>query len=333
MSSSISSSEAPRGRLRTGLRFAVAFVAASAAIFALLLATLAILDPYDTGRLTFLNRPGIAKQGPRTANASRGRDAAFDAAIIGNSHIQLIDPAVLGEAAGARFVSLIVPATYPREQFLVLDWFLRHHPAPKAVVIGLDDTWCRPDFHTDKPFPYWLYDPSALTYLSGLARYPALERLPGRIAILLGKGQRARADGYWNYDADYRAIGYGEQAYVDEKLKGARPVGPENGGPFVAAERLRVLLAGRPGPRAVVLAWPPVYIEAQPAPGSAAETAKANCKAAFARIAASDSRVAIVDWAVDRPETRDRALFFDRTHYRLELAAPFQRAIAEAIKP
>lgn len=333
MSSSISSSEPLPARKRPGLRFAAAFVAASAAIFAVLLAALAILDPYDTGRLTFLNHPGGAKQGPRTANASRGRDPAFDAAIIGNSHIQLIDPAALSEETGAKFVSLIVPATYPREQFLVLDWFLRHHPVPKAIVIGLDDTWCRPDFHTDKPFPYWLYDRSALTYLSGLARYPALERLPGRISILMGKGQRARPDGYWNYDADYRAIGYGDQAYVDEKLKGPRPTGPENGGPFVAAEKLQALVTSLRPPQTIVLAWPPVYIEAQPAPGSPAEAAKARCKAAFAQVGAEGKRVVVVDWATDRPETRNPALFFDRTHYRLELAAPFQRAIAEEIKP
>ena len=39
------------------------------------------IDPYDTGRSGLLKKPGVRPQGPRTANASRGRDPAFNAAV------------------------------------------------------------------------------------------------------------------------------------------------------------------------------------------------------------------------------------------------------------
>jgi hypothetical protein len=114
MSSSISSSEAVDPHWR---RFVVVFVAATALLLAGTLGFLAALDPYDTGRLELVQRAGVAEQGPRTANASRGRDPHFDSAIFGNSHAQLLRPETLKDETGLNFVSLIVPGTYPKEQF------------------------------------------------------------------------------------------------------------------------------------------------------------------------------------------------------------------------
>ena len=71
------------------------------------------IDPYDTGRSSLLAKPGVRPQGPRTAAASRGRDQAFNGAIIGNSHIQLLSPERLKAATGLDFVQLSVPATRP----------------------------------------------------------------------------------------------------------------------------------------------------------------------------------------------------------------------------
>ena len=69
------------------------------------------IDPYDRGSLAAFEGRGVRVQGPRTATASRGRDPAFDAAIVGNSHVQLLSPERLTRATRASFVSLATPGT------------------------------------------------------------------------------------------------------------------------------------------------------------------------------------------------------------------------------
>src|SRR4051794_32565634 len=108
MNSSISSSEVDGGTWRG---FAATFLAAAALILVGFVALAYVVDPYDTGRSDLLGKPGVRPQGPRTAAPSRGRDQAFNAALIGNSHIQLLSPERLKEATGLDFVQLSVPAS------------------------------------------------------------------------------------------------------------------------------------------------------------------------------------------------------------------------------
>jgi hypothetical protein len=77
------------------------------------LAAAFVLDPYDTGRSALVERPGVRPQGPRTAGASRGRDLAFNAAVFGNSRIQLLSPERLNGITGLSLVQLSVPGTGP----------------------------------------------------------------------------------------------------------------------------------------------------------------------------------------------------------------------------
>ena len=65
--------------------FAVYLTAGAAALALGTLATAYIIDPFDTGRSTWFEKPGVRPQGPRTAGASRGRDLSFNAGIFGNS--------------------------------------------------------------------------------------------------------------------------------------------------------------------------------------------------------------------------------------------------------
>jgi hypothetical protein len=310
-------------------------VATAAVAFVGLIGVLVAIDPYDTGRLGFVVNRNVPQQGPRTANVSRGRDPAFNAAIFGNSHIQLVMPEGLNEATGLRFVSLIVPATGPREQLTLMRWFLRHHPEPAAFVIGLDATWCTPDpaLPTSRPFPFWLYDRELMSYATGLIRYSALERIPVRIAALFGRIRPARRDGYWDYDADYRRIGYGDPTFVARKLAGDRPTWSGNvNGPFPAAEQLKIALAGLPKSTPVVLVRPPLYIAAQPLPGTDADKGDQACRVAFAALARERPLTTLVDWSVDRPENRQMENFFDRTHFRAGTARLLEADIAAALR-
>src|SRR5918993_2049866 len=145
-SSSISISD-PAGSDLAGTwrRFSLVFALSAAAALAGLVSLAYAVDPYDSGRSRLFAKAGVRPQGPRTAGASRGRDPAFDAAIIGNSHIQLLSPERLNALTGLSFLQLSIIATGPKEHLPVLDWFMLQHPEARALVIGADRLWCEPE--------------------------------------------------------------------------------------------------------------------------------------------------------------------------------------------
>lgn len=340
MSSSTSSSEpADKPAPAAGwTRFSLTLLAAGA-LFALVFLVVAfLLDPYDTGRSPLGLKEGVRPQGPRTALASRGRDPQFTGAIFGNSHIQLISPDELRARTGIPFVSLIAPATTPKETLATIDWFLRHHrePPAKAIVIGIDNYWCTADatLPNEKPFPFWLLSRSLPEYVGGLMRFDLLEELSRRVSYLTSrKAERAPANGYWDYEANYRAQGYDTNPEIRARLDRPQETGGGNvAGPFPAAAALEQFMTTAPAETALILVRPPVYATALPEPGSRDAAADAACRSAFADLATRRPRTALVDWRTDRPELRDSALFFDHSHYRQPVARLVEADIARAIQ-
>jgi hypothetical protein len=338
MSSSTSSSEpawaAQSAADWTG--FVRVFLGAAVLSCAALLAVAFLVDPYDSGRSPLAIKDGLRPQGPRTAAASRGRDPAFRAAIFGNSHIQLISPEELQAKTAIPFVSLIAPATKPKETLTLIDWFLRHRREPaQAIVVGIDEYWCTPDpaLPNDKPFPFWLYSRSTADYLAGLFRFDILEEISRRISFLLSrKAERARPDGYWNYEADYLRLRYDVDPVVRARLNQLNPSGGGNStGPFPAVAALEALMKTAPAQTPLILVRPPVYATALPVPGSPDEAANAACGKAFAELADRRPHTALIDWRVDRPELHDPNQFFDHSHYRRSIAGLVEADIAAAL--
>ena len=324
MNSSISSSDAARWR-----RFVATVLVAATGLALALTGALVLLDPYDRGAFGQPHR-GIADAAPRTADASRARDPAFDSAILGNSHIQLVDPAALSRDTGLAFVSLTVPGTGPREQLAILDAFLRHHEGTAgALVFGIDQAWCTQDeaLPLTDPFPFWLYDPSRLTYLRGLLRYAALEQAVRRIGFAFGLIRPARRDGYWNY-AQGRSPNFGPAAPAPA------PDGPPAAQRWrfpaldILAEKLRHL----PDAVAVVLVRPPVHASELPAPASARAAAEAACRSAQEALPPRHGATSLIDLRRDGPQARDPALWFDATHYGEPVARAVEAAVSAAIR-
>jgi hypothetical protein len=346
MNSSISSSEAAAqhdGALWR--RFAVTLVAGTLAVLAGIVALAYAVDPYDSGRSTLFERAGVRPQGPRTANASRGRDPAFDAVVVGNSRIQLLAPERLNQATGLTFVQLAVPGSGPKEHMTLIDWYLRHRKAPpRALVVSVDDLWCTsdPNLTNDKPFPFWLYSADPLDYARGLVRFDTLEELPMRLAYLFGKDpERARPDGYWDYEPEYTALGYMTNPEIRKRLQQKPYAAAERFGRdplegkrrFPAAERFGETAAALPAETALVLVTPPAYTNLQPPPGTEKAFQDQACKAAIVAAARqAHPRTAVVDWRVDRPENRNPDLFFDQMHYRLPIARLIERDVAAALR-
>jgi len=339
MSSSTSSSE-PAGTPAQAARwtnFSATLLAAAALISAAFLMVAFLLDPYDSGRTPLALKEGVRPQGPRTALASRGRDPQFTGAIFGNSHIQLISPEELRKRTGIPFVSLIAPATMPKEQLATIDWFLRHHRQvpPKAIIVGIDQYWCTPDprFPNEKPFPFWLLSRSTLDYVAGLMRYDLIEEVPRRFAYLTSKkAERGRPDGYWNYEADYEIQGFHQRPELRARLEEPVTAGGDNiDGPFPGVTALEELMKSAPPETALILVRPPVYVSALSKPGTPDAAADAACRKAFAGLAARRPNTALVDWRADRPALHDPNLFFDYSHYRQPIARLVEADIADAL--
>ncbi|MCJ2059109.1 hypothetical protein MKL09_21525 [Methylobacterium sp. J-048] len=320
---------------RAWREFTRTLLLAMAGLFVAYLGLAVVVDPYDTGRSTLLSRGAVRPQGPRTASALRGRDPAYSGAVIGNSHIQLIEPAALTRLTGIPFVQLSVPATGPAEQFALLGWYLKHHAQPDAIVLSADAFWCSddPTFPSEHGFPYWLLGDGP-TYLQGLLRFTAAQETINRLGWLLNpRRKQAASDGWWDYESNYLSQGFGRDPAKKAALE--RTVGPEpephHGGPFPVADRLRAELARVPAETAVVLVFPPVYARAEPPAGSPRGAAEAACRAEVRSALAVHPLNTVIDGRAGRPEAANPDLFFDQTHYRLPLAQSLTGEIAAGI--
>lgn len=326
-------------------RFARAFAESAAAFAAGLYLFVLALDPYGL-RAAPGRPPGpIMDLNQRFMYPQIVRGGRFDAAVFGTSTIRLLDPARLNAAFGARFANLGLNAGTPWEQMRLADLFLRHVPAPRALIFGLDTTWCEADADeprkrlTFRPFPPWLYDDDPLNDLPGLFNFRSVE-VAGRVALRhLGlMPERIRGDGYERFVPD--------EAHYD--LARARTHLEGSGGPRVAAQApaslspeearalrfpalpwLDALLARVPRGTAVTLAFMPIHVNAQPAPGSAEAARDAACKARIAGIGQRHG-AAVVDFRFPSPVTTEDSNYWDPLHYRVGLAERIERALGEA---
>jgi hypothetical protein len=304
--------------------------AALAAFVALMLFMLAV-DPYDTRRTGILSRHGVPDQYPTTANASRSRDPRFDSAIFGNSRVQQLSPERLDRLTGRAFVSLIMPGSVPADQLSLLDWYLAWDRAPpRAIVMGIDAWWCRPNLDPSARFPVWLYDRSLARYVVGLVRWRSLEAAFGRIGFLrTGKGG-ARPDGYWDYRPVFAGLGLADAEASRRRVEGftSSVIEPNPENRFPAIEALGEILRRAPRETAFVLVRPPVYRAGLPKPGTPAERTEAACSDALAQAGAGRPGTRILDLMRDNAMAADVANFYDHDHYRDPVAQAIEARIA-----
>ena len=312
--------------------FGATLIATALGLFAALAAALIVVDPYDTGRPGLIRAHGVPDQYPFTANASRARDPRFDAAIIGNSHVQALRPDRLSALTGMSFVTLMMPATWPLDQLRLLRWMIQaRRTPPGALVIGTGDYWCRPTPVRSPNFPNWLYDPSFVGYAAGLVRYRSLEAAAARLSFLATGRGGARPDGYWDYAPYYLRLGLGDPGVLRARLAAAKPYEANPAGRFPGLDLLPAALRALPASTDVVLVVPPVHPTALPEPGSPAASDQRACRAALGKVAAGRPRTRVLD--LQRPagfagEPED---FYDESHYRDAVAARVEQEIASLL--
>jgi len=330
MTSSISSSEAlsDPGTASEWRRWLVTFLSTPLLGAAFLLALLIAIDPYDTGKFGLFGIDGVDDQNTRTAIPSRARDRQFDAAVIGNSTVQRLNPTKLSQATGLRFVQLYMIGASPNEEVAVLDLFVRHHPRARALVIGADPSWCVHDQTDTALFPYWLYDKSFFVYAARLMSWQGVEHAFQRLAIGLGLRQRKVVDGFFDY----------EELWPPPFRNDAHPRDPPPATTdakrnlFPAVERLDAAIKRLPPEVPVVLLVPPTFHTTVPQPGSLGAREREACNAALARIVAGRRHSNFINFRVDNELTRNAENFADFIHYRGIIADKISEGIVASLR-
>jgi hypothetical protein len=331
MTSSISSSEtvSDPGAAPEWRRWLVAFVSAPLLGAALLLTFLIVVDPYDTGKFGLLGIDGVDDQNTRTAIPSRARDPQFDAAVIGNSTVQRLDPTKLSQATGLRFVQLYMIGASPHEELAVLDLYVRSHPRPRALVIGADPSWCVHDqSDAARNFPYWLYDTSFFAYAARLMSWQAVEHAFQRLAIGLGLRPRKVVDGFFDYEELWPP--------PFRNANGPRDPAPAASDAernvFPAIALLDAAIKKLPPDVPVVLIVPPTFHTTVPAAGSVGAMERTACNAALARIVAGRPHSNFINYRVDNELTRNPENFADFIHYRAIIADKISEGIVASLR-
>lgn len=292
--------------------------------FALAAAILS-LDPYDTGWFALFPGHGVPHFGQRLTIASAARAPDIDAAILGNSTVQLLDPRRIGAETGLQVVSLAIPGTGPTEQLAVGEWLLRWHRAQPlhAMIMDIDLVWCGAEtgFVSSAPFPFWLYGESRLDYALRMMRFQGLGHSLRKAKLMLGFLSRERDFGYDDYDSGRTWEEDRFEARFDDP--GVIPgggSGAESAYDFAALPRLSRFLRALSPETAVVLVMPPVYRTALPSPGSAAARRLQACKAEVRALAAERPRTEVVDYLDDPEIALHSENFWDAIHYRSAIA-------------
>jgi len=263
------------------------------------------------------------------------RTGRYDSIVVGTSTSQLLDPAVLGRALGARFANFALPGATAWEQVRIIDYFRRTVAAPKAILVGIDHEWCYRDVSAtvkritdakEKNFPAWAYDASRWKALLYLLNVPTLEAASRAVSYLAADVPgRVRDDGFEvftppesTYDlARARDKIYG-QSGRDLVAAYAHPPESPAAMKFPALPWLDERLESLPAGTRKFLAILPVHAHVLPETGSPREAREAECKRRVAAIAVRRGAM-LVDWRIVSPLSLEDSNFWDPLHYRLPI--------------
>lgn len=292
-------------------------------------AFVAAMDPYGLRAAPGRRTGPIMDRNQRFMYPQIARGGAFDAAVFGTSTARLLDPEDLDRAFGARFANLAVNAATPDEQRRLAELFLAGRPV-RTALFGLDATWCAavPPPRTAHPFPDWLYETGTpwgalkQANLQGLA-------VAGRVALhaLHLTPARLRPDGYGvftppeaAYDLERARLHIRAGTRIDPDASDAAPVQEKPDAGMPALDRLDTLLAALPESARRIVAFMPVHVAVQGAPGTEQGRREAACKARVATIGRARGAL-VVDFRIPSPVTMEDANYWDALHYRLPVAA------------
>jgi hypothetical protein len=242
----------------------------------------------------------------------------------------LLSPTRLANLTSLPFVQMTSPGSGPREQMLLMRWFMRHHQRIGAFVLAADQTWCThdPAIPMLYQFPPWLYGDSDLDYLAHLLNTRAVTTAYRRVLLALGFIKPTDPDGYRDYEVG-RTWNFRPEIAPGGTLS---PILSDAAGrAFPAIEALDKVLADVPADTPVIVLMPPQFYTLLPAPGSHKAIEFNACKAELASRVGARARGGFLDYLTDTPIARNPENFMDAEHYRANVARAIEKDIAAVL--
>lgn len=295
-----------------------------------------VIDPWDALPLS----PPL-KRVPISTNArfsfpALARSPAFDSVVLGNSSARLLRPAELNPAFDAHFANLAMNSATAYEQSRMFDLFLRWHPAPRVVIVSIDQAWCGDTFQrlTPRPFPEWMYDANRLpAYREMLTPY-AVQEAWNQLMVMAGlKRRRYGLDGYTSFvpPDDQYDTARRDQAFLRWPPLDHTPA-PAGEAVYPSLPLLDRMLSALPATTRKILYFTPYHIDQQGAPDSFTAWRWAHCKDEVAAIARRHGADAI-DFQIPSAITGDRDNFWDPVHYRQPIATRVTDGLVRGASP
>jgi hypothetical protein len=319
----------------TAKTFLTVFLAVAAGAAALLYGAILLLDPYGVSPIRLPLKRTIMDINQRYMYPQIVRSRTYDSVVIGTSTSRLLDPKALDSAFGGRFANLAMNAGTAWEQVELAKLYLRHNPAPKTVILGLDTMWCLPERSIEKitfrGFPIWMYDENRLNDLLELFNLKTLE-IAGRVAAFHvgAMPERIRGDGYEIFTPPESTYDLSRARFHIWKDRPNQRVVPETPARTLSAAEaaalvfpaipwLDALLKELPATTRRMLVYMPLHVAAQPTPGSRDAAEAVLCKARIDEVALKNS-AKVIDFSIHSTLTQDDASYWDPLHYRLPIA-------------
>ncbi|MEO3473037.1 hypothetical protein AAFN86_14300 [Roseomonas sp. CAU 1739] len=321
-------------------RFFTRAVATAAISCAVVYAFVAAVDPWGVLRLHIpAERPPISTNA-RFAFAGLARSDRFDAAIFGTSTMRMLRPAALNEAFGARFANLAMNAATAYEQSRLFDVFLRAHPNPRAMVIGLDHVWCDAgplQRYTPRAFPEAFYESSPWPAYREMLSFYAVQEAGRQFAVLTGMMRpRYGHDGYTRFlppEDRYDAARAAANLPALPPPETPRQVDtPPSDLPMPPLALLDRMVRATPADTRLVLVFMPLYLGAQGAPGTGSAAITEACKRQVVAMAQARPGTVVLDFWRASPITREPTNYWDPMHYRDAIAERIEAALSRAAR-
>jgi hypothetical protein len=333
MSSSSTSSSSSGESERAWRGYFIRLVCTFGFLLAGTYAFIVVLDPFDVLPLSpSLDRKPVSSR-PRYIYPGIARKARYDGCVVGASDVRLLRPSELNSYLGGAFASLAMNAATRYEQRAILDVFLRHHPRPKTIVVGLNGMWLDTPYtaqrHIYPWFPEWMYDANRWNdYLHHWNIY-SLQNAWRQLFQLLGRREpRFEEDGYESYLTDNSAFDpdavRARMAEADYAEVFEIPDG-ELGSCPPAVQDVVAMLRAIPVSTEKIVVLPPFF--------DAGRCDLRAFKRGLVEAAGPFENLRILDFAIESPITTTFGNWYDRAHYSREVASEICRHLAASRDP
>jgi hypothetical protein len=301
------------------------------ATFVFICGCIYIVNPYGDIPFAPPFTKALMATNQRFSYPSVARNPDFDSAVFGTSTSRLLQPKRLDQAFGGSFANLAMNSATAYEESRIFEVFLRRHPAPNTIIIGVDISWCRVADHLDKytfrPFPEWMYDSNPWNDIPQLLSFKTLEITGRKIGYLTAlRGTKYDMTGYRDFlppASEYDIARAREHLYGSsqpkQKVLPKEPVKVDDATRkswnYPALPLLEKMMANLPDSTRKVLFFVPYHAYHQATPGTVEWTQWDECKSRVANIVGTTKNGTLADFMIPSPLTTVDSNYWDSLHY------------------